>query len=264
MRKLLFAITLIGLSFAAACKKVSDEDSKINVQNVGHKEKIVVITGVTRGLGRALLKEFVHQGWTVAGCGTSVSAISDLQKEYGNEHVFSTVDVADNDAVKTWADVVVSKIGSPNILINNAGVINKPSPLWKVPPAEFNKVMTVNITGVFNVLQYFIPAMIQKKNGLIINISSSSGKEGEEMFAPYCASKFAIEGLTKSLAKELPEGLAVVSLDPGDGINTDMLKQAYPGDTSHFPDPEKWAKKAVPYLMRMSAQDNGKSLIVPN
>lgn len=263
MQKLLLAITLIGLSLATGCYKESDEASKI-VQTVDHKEKKVVITGVTRGLGKALLKEFVHQGWTVAGCETSASAIRDLEKEYGNEHVFSTVDVTDNDAVKTWANDVVSKIGSPNILINNAGVINNPAPLWKVPAAEFNKVMTVNITGVFNILQYFIPAMIQQKKGLIINISSSSGREGEQMFAPYCASKFAIEGLTQSLAKELPAGLVVVSLDPGDGINTDMLKQAYPGDTSRFPNPETWAKKAVPYLMRMGAQDNGKSLIVPN
>jgi len=261
MQKLRFIITLIALSFAAACKKVSDEASK----SIDKKEKIVVITGVTRGLGRALLKEFIHEGWTVAGCGTSAAEISNLQKEYGNKHVFSMVNIADNDAVKTWANDVVSRIGSPNILINNAGVINNPAPLWKVPLAEFNKVMTINVTGIFNVLQYFIPAMIQtqQKQGLIINISSSSGKEGEEMFAPYCASKFAVEGLTQSLAKELPKGLTVVSLDPGNGINTDMLKQAYPHNTSYYPDPENWAKKAVPYLMRISAQDNGKSLIVP-
>lgn len=264
MQKRLFMIALIGLCFVTACKKVSDEESTMNVQNTDKKEKIVVVTGVTRGLGRALVKEFIHQGWTVAGCGTSASAISDLQKEYGNEHVFSRVNIADNDAVKTWARDVVSRIGSPHILINNAGVINNPAPLWKIPFAEFNNVMTINITGVFNVLQYFIPAMIQQKKGLIINISSSSGKQGEEMFAPYCASKFAIEGLTQSLAKELPKGLTVVTLDPGDGINTDMVKQAYPGSTSHLPEPEEWAKKAVPYVMRMGAQDNGKSLIVPH
>jgi NAD(P)-dependent dehydrogenase (short-subunit alcohol dehydrogenase family) len=75
---------------------------------------------------------------------------------------------------------------------------------------------------------------------------------------------FAIEGLTQSLAKELPQGITVVSVDPGNGINTDMLQQIYPESAAEYPSPDAWAKKAVPFLMRISNKDNGKSLIVPD
>ncbi len=262
MQKIML-IVLIGLSIVVLWMR-DKTGLQITVQNAGTKGDIVVITGVTKGLGKALAKQFIQQGWRVAGCGTSAKAIAGLQKEYDKDHAFSVVDVTDNNAVKKWAHQVEATLGAPTILINNAGIINNLAPLWKIPSSEFNNVMAINVNGVFNVLQHFIPIMLQAKKGLIINISSNGGKKGEAEFAPYCASKFAIEGLTQSLAQELPEGLTVVSVDPGGGINTDMLKQIYPENAADYPNPDVWAKKAVPYLMSISAQDNGKSLIIPD
>ena len=262
MQKIML-IVLIGLSIVVLWMR-DKTGLQITVQNAGTKGDIVVITGVTKGLGKALAKQFIQQGWRVQGRGTSAKAIAGLQKEYDKDHAFSVVDVTDNNAVKKWAHQVEATLGAPTILINNAGIINNLAPLWKIPSSEFNNVMAINVNGVFNVLQHFIPIMLQAKKGLIINISSNGGKKGEAEFAPYCASKFAIEGLTQSLAQELPEGLTVVSVDPGGGINTDMLKQIYPENAADYPNPDVWAKKAVPYLMSISAQDNGKSLIIPD
>lgn len=255
-------ILFVGLNIVTLCMN-RRTDLQVTVKSTGQKG-VVAITGVTKGLGKALAKQFIEEGWRVAGCGTSANAIADLQKEYDEDHFFSVVDVTDNSAVKKWAHEVKARLGAPNILINNAGVINDLASLWEIPSIEFNNVMTVNVNGVFNVLQHFIPIMLQAKTGLIINVSSGGGKKGEAQFAPYCASKFAIEGLTQSLAAELPQGLTVVSIDPGDGINTDMLKQIYPENAADYPNPDTWAKKTVPYLLRISAKDNGKSLIVPN
>ena len=97
------------------------------------------------------------------------------------------------------------------MIINNASIVNQNAQLWKITAQEFENVMNVNVNGVVNVIRAFVPAMVARKEGIIINMSSSWG-EGEAELAPYCASKFAIEGITKSMALELPHGMAVVAL----------------------------------------------------
>lgn len=123
------------------------------------QKNIVVITGVTKGLGRALVSEFVQQGWKIAGCGRSLKLIQELQKEYGKEHVFSIVDVTNDASVAEWANEISVKMGAPTILINNAALINHPNVLWEVPPSEFSAIMETNVIAVFNVLRHFIPLM---------------------------------------------------------------------------------------------------------
>ena len=226
------------------------------------QKKLVVITGVTKGLGRALVSEFVQQGWKIAGCGRSLKLIQELQNEYGKEHVFSIVDVTNDASVAEWANEISAKMGAPTILINNAALINHPNVLWEVPPSEFSAIMETNVIAVFNVLRHFIPLMIKQEKALIVNIGSSSGIEGEKKFAPYCTSKFAIEGLTQSLAQELPQGLSAVSLDPG-GIDTDMLYKAYPEAVDNYPAPEQRAKIIVPYILNINSRDNGRHLVAP-
>lgn len=225
--------------------------------------KKVVITGATKGLGRALAKEFIHKGWQVAGCGLSTAAVDELKKEYGDKHHFAVVDVTNADAVNAWAREVENAIGTPDMLINGAAIIHNLANVWEIPSLEFENVMKVNVNGTFNVLKAFLPFMIEKKQGIIINISSDGGRMGEAQWGPYCASKFAIEGLTQSLAQELPEGMAAVTLDPGGGINTDMLKQCLPDTADQYPSPEKWAQSAIKFICTISIEDNGKALTVP-
>lgn len=224
--------------------------------------KTVVITGVTRGLGKAMAAEFIRLGHTVLGCGRSTREIKRLCELFGKPHDFSPVDVASDEAVKSWAATVQASHGPLDLLLNNAGVINRNAPLWEVPAREFNKVVDVNLKGVANVIRYFVPAMVKRQSGEIVNFSSGWGRSTDAEVAPYCATKWAIEGLTQSLAQELPSGMAAIPLNPGI-INTDMLRSCFGDSAISYPSPEEWAGIAVPFLLKLGPDDNGKQLTVP-
>lgn len=224
--------------------------------------KLVVITGATRGLGRAMTAEFVAQGHTVLGCGQSGAAIAQLQQEFAAPHQFSQVNVADDAEVKAWSSQLLGRYGAPDLLLNNAGVINQLAPLWEVPEAEFSRVVDVNIKGVANVIRNFVPAMLDKGSGVIVNFSSGWGRSTSPEVAPYCATKWAIEGLTQAFAQELPRGLAAIALNPGI-IHTDMLDICFGKAAQDYVSPERWAKKAVPFLLKLRDRDNGAALTVP-
>jgi NAD(P)-dependent dehydrogenase (short-subunit alcohol dehydrogenase family) len=225
--------------------------------------KLVLITGVTRGLGRATVDELVRRGHTVLGCGRSKTKIGPLRLRFGPPHDFSAVDVASDDQVKAWASRLLASHGPPDLVLNNAGVINKNAPLWEVSAREFSEVIDVNLKGIANVIRHFAPAMIRRKQGVIVNFSSGWGRSADAEVAPYCASKWAIEGLTQALAQELPSGLAAVALNPGI-INTEMLQSCFGGSASAYPSAADWAKTAVPFLLGLRSGDNGKQLDVPS
>lgn len=225
-------------------------------------QKIVLITGVTRGLGRAMAKEFAGLGHTVVGCGRSEKEIVELRTELKKPHDFAVLDVASDAEVKLWADKVLRTRDAPSLLLNNAAIINKNAWLWEVGAEEFAQVMDVNVKGTVSVIRHFLPAMITQGHGVVVNFSSGWGRSTDAEVAPYCASKWAIEGLTQSLSQELPAGLAAVSLNPGI-INTDMLRSCFGGSASSYPSPERWAKTAVPFLLKLGPKDNGKQLTAP-
>jgi len=224
--------------------------------------KVVVITGVTHGLGRAMTEEFIHRGHTVLGCGRSRGEIDKLNRMFGKPHDFCAVDVSDDTAVKSWAGVCLRACGPPDLLINNAGVINKNARLWEVSAPEFSEVMDVNVKGTANVIRHFAPGMVKRNSGVIVNFSSGWGRSTDAEVAPYCASKWAVEGLTQALAQELPSGMAAVPLNPGI-INTQMLRSCFGGSASSYPFAAEWAKSAVPFLLKLGPKDNGKPLDVP-
>ena len=224
--------------------------------------KIVVMTGVTRGLGRAMTLEFVRSGHTVCGCGRTDRAIQELRDEYGSPHRFDGVDVADDAAVAAWAGELLADGIVPDLLINNAALINRSAPIWEVDAAEFSDVIDVNIKGVANVLRPFVPAMIARSRGVIVNFSSGWGRSTSPEVAPYCASKWAIEGLTQALAQELPRGLAAVPLNPG-VIDTEMLRSCFGEGALAYPKASEWARRAVPFLLGINSGHNGRSLSVP-
>jgi len=221
---------------------------------------IVLITGVTRGLGRALAEWFIAHGHTVVGCGRSAEVLN-LRFTHPAPHDFTVVDVAEENKVALWSEHVLARHGAPDLLINNAGLMNNPAPLWKVPAAEFNRLVDVNIKGVANVIRHFVPAMVARKTGVIVNLSSGWGRSTSPEVAPYCASKFAMEGLTQALAQELPKGMAAVPLNPG-VIDTDMLRQCWADGASSYPKAEAWARAAGPFLLQLGPKDNGRSLSV--
>jgi NAD(P)-dependent dehydrogenase (short-subunit alcohol dehydrogenase family) len=228
-----------------------------------HAEKpsVIVLSGVSRGLGLAMAEGFIAAGHTVCGAARNKDAVAELARRFPAPHRFTSIDVAHEDQVQRWADDVLDAVGAPDILINNAALMNRPAPLWEIPPAEFASLMDVNVTGVYFVLRHFLPAMVKRKSGVIVNFSSGWGRSTSPDVAPYCTTKWAIEGMTRSLAQELPEGMAAVPLNPG-VINTDMLHTAWGADAKSYPSPEQWAKRAVPLILGITAKNNGEAMAV--
>lgn len=221
----------------------------------------ILITGVTRGLGRALAEHYIQEGHTVIGCGRGADGILDLRFSYPAPQDFAVVNVADPAKVELWAEHVLAVHGAPEILINNAGLMNTPAPLWQVPADEFSRVVDVNIKGTANVIRAFVPAMVKAKKGVIVNLSSGWGRSVSAEVAPYCATKWAIEGLTKALAEELPDGMAAVPLNPG-VIDTDMLRVAWSEGAASYPKTDAWVKKAGPFILKLGPKHNGQSVSV--
>lgn len=223
--------------------------------------KHIVITGATRGLGRALALGFAAEGWAVSGCGTRPTSIANMEKEMGDKHLLRKCDVTDSGEVKRFADAAMEAHGPPDLLLNNAGIVNTNAPLWEVPEKEFSRVIDVNLKGVHIVLAAFLPAMIARGSGIIVNFSSGWGRSTSPEVGPYCASKWGIEGLTSALAQELPRGLAATALNPGI-INTEMLRTSFGSDAASYPDPLTWAKSAIPFLCNLTPACNGKRLAI--
>ena len=123
--------------------------------------------------------------------------------------------------------------------------MNTPAPLWEVPAEEIQSLVDVNIVGVANVIRHFVPSMVARKSGVIVNFSSGWGRSASPEVAPYCATKWAIEGLSQALAQELPEGMAAVAFNPGI-IDTDMLRTAWGDGAGSYGKAEEWAERVVP------------------
>ena len=225
--------------------------------------KRILLTGAGRGLGLAMTEEFIARGHTVIACSQSPSNVEALSQRFGSPHRFDVVDVAKEVQVRDWAAMVLKEAGPPDLLLNNAAVVNRNAPLWEVPVEEFSQVVDVNIKGTFHVLKHFLPAMVARGSGVIVNFSSGWGRSTSPEVAPYCATKYAIEGLTLALAQELPKGMAAIPLNPGI-INTDMLRSSFGGEATTYPTPAEWAMKAVPFLLKLGAKDNGQSLSAPS
>lgn len=128
---------------------------------------IIVITGISRGLGLAMTERFIELGHTVLGCTRNSASVEKLQQKFSSPHNFTAVDVSDEQQVQAWAEHLLTNYAPPDLIINNAGVINKPAPLWEVPNEEFSYLIDVNIKGVANVIRHFVPPMIKKEVGLL-------------------------------------------------------------------------------------------------
>ena len=219
------------------------------------------LIGCTAGLGRALVPEFDSGGHRIVGCGRNSDALAELSNAYPAHH-FAQVDISDDQGVKSFVASVIAEIGPPDLLINNAGVINTPANLWEIDAAEFDQVIDVNVKGITNVIRHVVPTMLDRGSGVIANLSSGWGRSTAAGMAPYCASKWAIEGLTSALAQDLPSGLAAVAVNPG-VIATDMLRRCWPDSADGFQSPESWATTAAPFFLNLSAADNGRQVTAP-
>src|SRR5574342_199052 len=182
------------------------------------KDKVAIITGAANGIGLAAAKTFAKEGAKVAladfdeAKGTQRAA--ELSDE-GYEVAFFQVNVADRSSVDAMVQKVLGQFGKIDILVNNAG-ITRDGMLHKLAVEDFQKVVDVNLTGVFNCAQAVVPALVQQGSGKIINTSSVSGVYGNVGQTNYAATKAGVVGMTKTWAKELGrKGINVNAVAPG-------------------------------------------------
>ena len=218
--------------------------------------KLVCISGCSRGLGRAMALEFASRGWRIAGGARDTQALAELESTLSTEHLLKSMDVTKPEEVDDLAQAIEDTLGTPDLLVNNAGLINRNAPLTKVSPEEFSSVLAVNLGGIHNMIRAFVPRMEKAGRGIIANFSSYWGQSTAADVGPYCATKWGVEGLTRSLAQELPKGLAAVAFNPG-VINTEMLRSTFGEQAKSYPLPQEWAVDAVTRLQNLSLQDNG-------
>ena len=192
------------------------------------ENKVAIVTGGTRGIGYAIVREYLKQGATVVLCGsrqeTADKAVAQLKAENAAWPVEGiSPDLTNYNSVKEAFDKVAEKYGKIDILANNAGV-SASEPRTSYTPEMFEKTMDVNVNAVFNCTRAVVDYMKAQNSGCIINTSSMVSLYGQPSGVAYPTSKFALNGMTLSLARELgPSGIRVNAVAPGI-TNTDMVK----------------------------------------
>lgn len=201
------------------------------------KNKIILVTGASRGIGRSIAKLLAENNYIViANYNKSFNETKSLQDELNKKNIKIDIfkaDVSKRDEVKELINFVLSKYGRIDVLINNAGIAQEKL-FQDISDEDWNNVINVNLYSVFCVTQEVVQSMINNKSGLIINISSIYSVSGGSLACAYSASKSGIDGITKSLAKELgPSNIRVNSIAPG-VIDTDMNKYLTKEDISEI------------------------------
>ena len=187
--------------------------------------KVIVVTGASRGIGREIAKELAIKGYNiVANYNKSEKQIKELQEELRKENINLDIykaDVSKRIEAKNLIEFTIKKYGKIDILINNAG-ISQIKEFTQITDEDWNNLLNTNLNSVFYTSQEACKNMIHNKNGCIINISSIWGQIGASCEVHYSVSKAGIDAMTKSLAKELgPSNIRVNSITPGI-INTEM------------------------------------------
>lgn len=213
-----------------------------------------------------MVNEFASRGITVHGAVRSETDVEELRAKYGAPHRFLAADVTDPEQLEGFARDAFES-GGVDIVVANAGVINERAPVWEIPGPTWRRALDVNLLGVVNTIKAFLPGMIAARKGLFIGMSSGWGRSASAGLGPYCAGKFAVEGLMGSLALDLADKqspVAAVALDPGGGVNTDMLVSCLPESHEQFRSPDVWAKGAVDYIVdRLFLDAKSGSLEIP-
>ena len=201
------------------------------------QNQIALITGGSRGIGRATAVLFAQQGADIAFCHLNdepraEETASEIRK-LGRRVLHRSVDVADIAAARAFADDIESRFGPIDILFNNAGM-NIRKPFEAYTEADFDRIVDVHLKGMFFMAQAVYPAMVARGRGCIINIASQRGLKGAVNSAPYSAAKAGIIGLTRALSWEAaPKGVRVNAIAPGP-IDTDLTATMEPADRQAF------------------------------
>jgi len=178
------------------------------MNNIDLKNRNAVVTGGAQGFGLAIVKRFVDSGAKVTIWDKDQETLEQVKEINCYKEL---VDVTSSKSIETGLQSSLDKLGQIDILVNNAGIAGPSHKTWEYPEAEWQKVIDIDLTGVFYCCKAVVPHMIEKNYGRIVNIASIAGKEGNPNSMPYSAAKAGVIALTKSLGKELAENNIAVN-----------------------------------------------------
>jgi NAD(P)-dependent dehydrogenase (short-subunit alcohol dehydrogenase family) len=225
--------------------------------------KSALVTGGSRGIGKAIAAAYARAGARVFICARNESgverAVEDIRKQ-GGEICGRVGDVGELNHARRIVGAALERFGSIEVLVNNASLLGPRVPIADYPFSAWQEVMRVNIDGLFLMTQEVLKAMIPRRRGSIINVTSGVGRLGKARWGAYAPSKFALEGFTQMLAEEAQDfGIRVNSLNPG-ASRTSMRAAAYPAeDPLTLPRPEEITEAFVYLASDESLGVTGKS-----
>ena len=177
------------------------------------KDKVAIVTGGVQGFGLAVVERFLNSGANVVIWENDKKLLDEFQT-ISNVHKIQT-DVSNAESVEAAVNETIKKCGRIDILVNNAGIAGPNHKTWEYPNDDWQKVIDIDLTGVFYCCKYVVPQMIKNNYGRIVNVASIAGKEGNPNAMPYSAAKAGVMAITKSLGKELADkNIAVNCITP--------------------------------------------------
>jgi len=226
--------------------------------------KVALITGASRGIGKAVARAYATEGAKVFICARSEAELERAAGEIraaGGDAAYAAADLSRDGAAERIVREVERRYGPPDVLVNNAGILGPRAPIVTYPVDAWEEVMHINVNSVFILTQTVLRLMTARRQGSIINVSSSVGRIGKARWGAYAVSKFAIEGLTQVLADELKGwNIRANAVNPG-GTRTAMRAEAYPEeDPATLPKPEEITPVFIYLASDDSATVTGQSL----
>jgi 3-oxoacyl-[acyl-carrier protein] reductase len=184
-----------------------------------------IVTGAATGIGEAIARRLARAGAAIAVADLNLDGATEVAQSIGGGSFAIPIDITRSDSVNAAVAEVLSRTGRIDVLVNNAGIAGRTAPIWDLTDEDWQRIIAVNMSGVFHCCRAVLPHMRTRRYGRIINIASIAGKEGNPNMCGYSATKAAVIGLTKSVGKEVAtEGICVNAVAPA-VIRTKILEQ---------------------------------------
>jgi NAD(P)-dependent dehydrogenase (short-subunit alcohol dehydrogenase family) len=226
--------------------------------------KVALVTGGSRGIGRAIAAAYVQRGASVFICGRNANdvgaALREIQRTDGVIYGIAG-DVGRAQDVESIVGKTRERFGTIDVLVNNASILGPREPIANYPLSAWEEVLRINLTGIFLMTRAVLPMMLERKSGSIINVTSGVGRQGKARWGAYAASKGGLEAFTQVLADEVSQsGIRVNSVNPA-ATRTQMRAHAYPAeDPAILPTPEEITPIFIYLASDASAGVTGQSL----